>query len=198
MKELPRPRINPRPIPPDRDPKLHPNPQPQQSLVEEMGELVDEIRQLNTDFGMNPYRVFSIVERYTGGEIGRGDIQVISEVEILPTPKVDMSPISSDARSAGTVERGTVDMWEISPRYTEEDIKTIFNVQPLPAGDIGYLEVRMDARQGSATRLRFTIQRKPWLDAENFQWRAQLSAQDEARSRDGQTPDVQMHRFDGG
>ena len=49
--EPPRPRTNPRAIPPDQDPNLSALPLPGLSLVEELGGVVDDIRQLEARLG---------------------------------------------------------------------------------------------------------------------------------------------------
>ena len=186
MPDEPRPRTNPRPIPPDRNTALHPNPQPQLSLVESMGPVADSMRQLLTDFGMRPYRVFSVVVNWSGGEEGRGVEQVIQETELLPTPLVDLSRLRAPMTQGGRAEQGYYVMEEVSSQFTEDDIRTLFHVQPLPKGKIGYIEVRMDRRDGEAKRRRFTVRGVPQRRADEFDWRVNLSSQDQARLRNGQ------------
>jgi hypothetical protein len=199
-------RFNPRARTANNDPEVHPNPRPQQSLVEELGGTVDELRQLKTDFGLRPYRVFSVIERWSGGESGRGEVVVESEVELLPTPKVvDIKPVRGVATPAGLDEKGGIRLKEISPRYTEDDIRALFHVQPLGKDQDGFLEVRVDERDGSTMRRRFTIKGTPFRDAEKFEWSAYLTTQNADRSRAGQVQDdvsgpaeVQMARFSEG
>jgi len=199
-------RTNPRGQTPNEDPDLHPNPMPGQSLVEELGGVADDLRQLYTDFGLRPYTVHSVVVQWSGGEPGRGDAMVISETQLLPTPRlVDMKPIRGMAKPAGFDEEGAVVLRQISPRYTEDDIRTLFFQQPLPRDKEGYLEIRVDSRDGQTDRRRFTVKGTPFRDAPKFEWSTRLTLQSHDRNRAGQITDdvrspaeVQVHRFDEG
>jgi len=197
---------NPRPDPPYRDANLHPNPRPGKSLVEEFGSIVDDLRQLNTDFGLRPYRVFSIIVRWTGGASGRGDAVVESEVEFLPTPRVmDLTGMASVATPGGVLQRGDATLREVSPRYTEDEIRAMTHRIPLPLDRDGFIEVRIDQRDGSTVRRRFVVIAVPYRSADGFQWRVTLSSQQGDRHRDGSVSDdtetpaqVRMHRFEDG
>ena len=180
---------NPRPLTPTDDNREHPNPAPAQSLTESLGGVVDDLRQLYTDFGLRPYRVFSVVYRWTGGVVGRGRALVISEQEFLPTPQLkETSGVRSETRTGGLVERGDVRLEEVSPRYTEDQIRVLFHSLPLPPGDQGFLEVRVDARDGATERRRFVVTGMPYRKADGFEWRANLLRQDMQRDRDGLPP----------
>ncbi len=176
---------NPRPETPNTDPSLHPLVTPARSLVEDLGETADEMRQLYTDFGMRPYRVFSIVVKWTGGDVGRGEQQVISETEFLPTPLVDMSRLNAALKSGGRVENGNVRLRELSPRYTEEQITELFHRNPLPKGLQSFVEVREDARDGNTKRRRFQVTGVPERRADEFQWTVELVSAYPDRNRDG-------------
>lgn len=188
LDDPPKPRGNPRPVTPDRDGSLHPNRMPGSSLAESLGDVVDDARQLLTDFGLRPYRVFSVVVKWSGGEVGRGHAELVRETEILPTPKMGaeqtgISTLENRMTSGGTSERGTVRMTGVSPRYTEDDIHDLFHVQPLPLGHDGYLEVRVDQRDGRTICRRFTAlvpSRRP----EKFDWVVPLRRQSENEHRD--------------
>lgn len=163
-----------------------PLPRPSASLVEVFGPTVDLLRQLYTDFGLRPYRIFSVVVRWSGLEPGRGTPRVISELELLPTPRlIDTSGVQGVVRSGGLVERGSVRLDQISPRYTEDQVRALFFLEPLPATDQGWIEARIDARDGVTERRRFIVSGIPFRDADGFQWRANLLRQDEDRSRAG-------------
>ncbi len=177
---------NPRPITPNRDGKLGPT-CPLGTLTEQMGPVVDEIRQLYTDFGQRPYRVFSVRYRWTGGADGLGRPELVEEVEFLPTPRVDGDTLRTEMKAAGEDEAGYVTLSEISPRYTEDEVRSMTFCGTMPDGNLAFIEVRMDARDGSApVRRRLTVADVPWRDAENFQWSASAYIQEEARGRDGQ------------
>jgi hypothetical protein len=183
---------NPRPVEPNDEPgELHPATNPPCTLAEQLGETVDELRQLQTDFGLRPYRVFSVVYRWTGGAVGRGEIEVVGETELLPTPKIgegvqgNNSLVRGELRAAGAVERGDVTLKEISPRYTEDQVRTLFHQIPLPQGHQGFVEVTMDARDGLSPRRRFIVVGAPLRRADAFEWRASLRRQDAQRDRYG-------------
>jgi hypothetical protein len=180
------PKANPRFETPNTDPGNHPDATPEKSYVEEMGEVADDMRQLYTDFGMRPYRVFSVVYDWTGGEVGRGDQVVLSEQEFLPTPLVDLSGSGSKMTAAGRKTDGTAMLKEISPRYTEDDIYGLFPTR-LSGSQRFFIEVRMDARDGpNPIRRRYTVRRTPYRDAENFQWVVPLYSQEKDRNREGE------------
>lgn len=159
---------------------------PSRSLVEQLGPAIDSLRQLYSDFGLRPYRVFSVVYEWTGGDVGRGTPRVISESELLPTPIVrDTAGVLGEQRSAGLVERGTVRIEQVSPRYTEDEVRTLFHQLPLKPGQQGFIELRIDARDGNTERRRFVVRGVPYRDAGAFQWKVTLLRQDEDRSRAG-------------
>lgn len=184
---------NPRLMQPGRDPALHPNRAPGRSLVESLGGVVDSLRQLATDFGLRPYRIFSVVVKWTGGSSGRGDAVVVSERELLPTPKlVDTASLEGEATPGGYLNRGSVRLVQVSPRYTEDDARALFHVQPLPTDMDGFIEMRIDARDGSTERRRFTVKSVPFRNAGRFEWVVPLTSQQGDRSRSGEVlEDVQ-------
>jgi hypothetical protein len=179
---------------------MHPNPAPQCSLAEELGGLADDLRQLNTDLGMRPYRMFSVVYEWSGKEIGRGEPRIIFEQEFLPTPKLTLvglvdrgyirASVAEVAQSGGSVERGVISVIEISPRYTEDQINWLFRQGgDLDPGQIAFIEIAMDRRDGAATRRRFTVNSVPQRDATKFYWSVELVRQELDRTRAGQPVD---------
>lgn len=170
---------------PNGDPQLEPNPAPERSLVETLNGVVDDLRQLYTDFGLRPYRVFSVSYRWSGGLIGRGEPEKLSEVEILPTPKL-LPTLRWDFKSAGVVERGTFTLSEISARYTEEQVEILLGGVDDPAIDT-FIEITLDARDSEPNkRRRFAQDGVATLDAENFQWTVQVTKSDINRTDSGQ------------
>ena len=182
---------NPRSTTPATDPLVAPADEPSGSLVEEFGGIVDDLRQLYTDVGLRPYRVFLVRVRWGGGEIGRGEATVVSEAELLPTPEVDFTPLRTEIKSGGKVERGGFTLREISPRYTEDEILDLFHVE---RGFQVFVEVRHDSRDGQQPkRRRFTVKDVPWRKAKDFQWVARLQVEEQARNRDGSLPGPKRH-----
>lgn len=169
---------------PELDPALGPNPAPQASLVEQLGPVADSIRQIATDLGARPYRVFSVRYRWSGGAIGNGVPERITEIELLPTPKVAFEQLPVELRTAGNVERGGFVLRQISPRYTEDQLTELgYSTDP---GVEAFVEVSLDARDSDPSkRRRFAKAGVPWYDAERFQWSVRLTRQDSDRSRSG-------------
>lgn len=167
--------------------RLRPNPDPARSIVARFSGVVDGMRQLQTDAGQRPYRVFAVVVGWTGQEVGRGDPVVLSQVELLPTPMVRLRGIRFENKPAGKTDRGYVEVSEISPRYTEAELVRSFHVKPdLTEGLEVFYEVQRDARDGAeGIRRRFVLRGVPDHDAENFMWTIKLSAQDPARGKGG-------------
>lgn len=159
------------------------------TLFAELADVVDEARQLSVDLGSEPYRVFIVVEGWTGGETGRGDRVIVSEEELLPTPHVDYRPLQNQYQNAGTVERGGLRLTHVSPRYNEAEMRGLFR-RPLCPGQASYVESRMDGRghDPQPVRRRFVVDGAPWLDAKKFYWIVPLQEQDDRRAPNGAMP----------
>lgn len=131
------------------------------NLVESLGDVVDDIRQIASDLGARPYTVHAVRVLWSGGEVGRGQPSISQDIALLPTPKVaNISIFSRDVDNAGAVERGDATLTGISPRYTEHDIDTMIGVDSDPAEEC-FIEVRIDERDGCTKRRRFTLARPP-------------------------------------
>lgn len=191
-------RTNPRTETANTDPEVGPNPSPETSLVESFGGVVDDLRQLYTDFGMRPYRVFSVVGKWSGGRRGYGEWVLQSEVELLPTPKVmvEQGPgqfgrLAEVSNPAGLTERGSIKLFEISPRYTEDDVRQLFHIQPetKPVFE-GFIELSIDRRDGQTKRRRFAVDHAPQRRAGSFDWTVTLRSSDQNRDRGGAFPNV--------
>lgn len=85
---------------------------------------LDELRQIAADMGARPYRVFLVKTRWSGKRRGEGVETVTSEVEILPTPKVDsIDNLNLQLLDIGTDDAGMLKVREISPRYQENQLR---------------------------------------------------------------------------
>lgn len=169
---------------PQYDPDLGPSPDPQMSLVSALGSVVDDIRQIATDLGARPYRVFSVTQSWSGGERGRGVLTVTCEEEFLPTPLVKDWFVRRELENVGSVERGIVELREVSPRYTEAQIMSLCPYPPCSnaSGTETFIEMRIDSRDGTEVKhRRFVVANAPFLDAEKFEWRVKLIPQEGAR-----------------
>ncbi len=156
------------------------------SLGDELSEVVDDARQIVADLGLRPYRIFSVLESWSGGSRGRGVVTVVKELEFTPPPVVNYSPLRRNLGSAGVVERGDVLLEKISPRFTEEEIRSFFPSN-LVRGQVVYIEARWDGRNsGEPHRRRFTVASVPFLEIpRRFQWVVKLRPQDDPRQSSG-------------
>lgn len=175
-------RTNPRPLTPDACPTPD---MAAGSLVESLGAVADDLRSIASDLGARPYRLFSVIQEWSGGAVGRGYASIVSRREILPRPKINVNPARSEFTAGGRQTRGHVRVTEISPRLTADDIFGIFGTQPLTGGRESYLELAMDSRDGRSQRYRLTPADIPHRDAENFQWTVDLYYASNNPTRDG-------------
>jgi hypothetical protein len=174
---------NPRQPHPARDSSKHPNPAPGRSPVEGFGELVDSLRQLYTDFGLRPYRVFSVLIEWSGGQVGVGTARVVREQEFLPTPLVELDGLKTTPKDAGKVEEGGAWLKELSPRLTESDVESLVGARQ--QGQETFVEVQHDARDGVSPRRRFSVHGVPMRDVGGFQWKVRLIRARPDRKADG-------------
>lgn len=162
----------------------------EETLAEQLSVIVDEARAEYTAIGLRPYRVFSVIVQWSGGIKGRGVPSVVSETEILPRPWVTTEKLKDQATSSGIQERGMMKIKHISLRYTEDDIRALFFEQPVTDPYEGFIEVRIDSRDGNPVRRRFVTKSAPYRNEEKFYWSCDLIEQDQARSRSGRFDDV--------
>lgn len=166
---------------------LRPSSRATRSTAAQLSEIVDEGRQLMTDEGFRPYRVFSVLERWSGGRIGAGTVKLVRVVEFVPPPYVDFQPLRRKYGGAGTVERGDILLRKISARYTEEELFSLTKPDTAP-GEVASIEIQHDGRFDRAQiprRRRFVISGVPWLDQARFEWIVRMRPQDNARDRRG-------------
>ena len=85
--------------------------------------IVDSARQMLSNFGMRPYRVFLVHVLWPSGRRGMGNQVVISNRELLPAPKVvDMSATTEILHAFGRDEEGGLSIEQISAKYSEDDL----------------------------------------------------------------------------
>ncbi len=93
------------------------------TLAQRLIPTVDKIRQLNTSFGLRPYRVWLVHLRWTGPARGMGVAEVVSRREILPTPRVeDMGSTARELAAVGLTEEGSLRLTEVSATLSEDDL----------------------------------------------------------------------------
>ncbi len=145
-------------------------------LFGDLSGIVDEARQLVSDAGLRPYRIFSVLESWTGGRPGVGEL-CRTETEWLPTPVLDFRSIRREYKAAGSVERGSVRLRKVSPNLTEAEIRRLCSCD----GRTTSTAIIEERKNGGETR-RFIIDGAPYLDAERFEWIVPLRKQDAVKA----------------
>lgn len=163
---------------PPRVPELDPS----CSMADEIAEALADARSVHTELGLRPYRVLSVRQHWSGGEVGRGDVTQVLTREFTPRPKVEFRT-RSELTAGGLVERSTVILSELDHRLTEDEVRDLFYPVPLRPGDEAYIELFIDSRDGAAQRRRLVIAEPPERRA--FDWRVVLREMKPARSRHG-------------
>ena len=155
--------------------------------------LAPRLWQLNTRFGIRPYRVFRVWSRWDGAERGEGREIFVATYEVLPTPMIDMSGVSFDGTPVGRVPTGNVAMREVAVTYTADELQGLKVPAPhedvLPEPYDFYYEVVEDDRGDPLPkRAKFRLAKAPYRDAENVQWIVTLERMLEDNERDGSSP----------
>jgi hypothetical protein len=175
------------------------------TLTQRLSPLADRLRQIGTNFGIRPYRVFLTWTKFGGSARGEGDEMIVQRAEILPTPKVSsLDSVSFSMFHAGTVPVGSIKLTEISNvAWTEDLLRGLDPVaipplaamvpanQPPPL-DVGipqpydfFYEVVEDDRSGSEenVRFRFRLLNKPFRLPGQVMWSVMLQKVSEDRRR---------------
>lgn len=167
------------------------------SLASRLGVVADRARQLNTKFGIRPYRVFLVWTRFDGAESGEGYEVLMRRTEILPTPKVDsLDNVAFSPWHAGVLQVGSLKVSEVSTVSFGEDVLRGFDTTLIP--DLGlcgpsptipepwdfFYEVVEDARGGDCPeRPRYRLANVPFRKAESQEWVFTLERSSRERSR---------------
>jgi hypothetical protein len=102
--------------------QVRPESTTKRNLMQSLGPTVDRIRQIRTNLGCSPYRVFLVHWRWPG-KVGLNKPTEISRIEILPTPKVsDMNGTSYMLAAFGNTEGGGIFLSKISTKFSEDDL----------------------------------------------------------------------------
>lgn len=165
------------------------------SFAQRFAKTADNLRQLNTNFGMRPYRVFLVWLKWTGSERGEGEEVPVAECELLPTPLVaTMDMVALDPRSAGILPVGSLRISEVSmDRYTRDflrgiDIPGVGHFDHIPPLYTFFYEVREDGRGDCpAWRMKYRLSTEPHRQADQLQWQFALERISEDRERDGKS-----------
>lgn len=159
------------------------------TLASKLQRPVDKIRDLNTKFGLRNYNVTIYRTRWSGAVRGQGEESIIFQQDILPTPLVaDLGSLTELITPHGLEESGTIQISEVSGRFTEDFIMGIDpeGFEPLDTDNVFY-EVEFPRRDGRpSTKRRFELRGAPTFRPEQFQWFLTLEKIDADRTRLGE------------
>lgn len=160
------------------------------TLVHRFGRTVDKLRQLNTKFGLRPYRVFLVHTKWSGDERGEGTETEHRRIELLPTPKVEnLDALTTQIAVAATIPVGTIRVTEVSVSYTFDQLNGyLFPDEPekIPEPYDFFYEVVEDGRHvEKEERRKFRLAAPPSLQANKIGWTLLLERTSEDRDREG-------------
>lgn len=158
------------------------------TLAQKLIPVADNIRNLNTRFGVRPYKLRVVRVRWSGGRRGRGVPSIEHEMDILPTPMVqDLSTLTEVVNPIGLDETGVVGVSEISGRFTEDQLRLATDAgdPPDPDEEVFYEIEFPQSADKSSIRRRFYLRGAPYYDAGRFQWQLRLEKANEDRARNG-------------
>jgi len=158
------------------------------TLAQKLIPVADNIRNLNTRFGVRNYKLRVVRVRWSGGRRGIGVPNVESAIDILPTPLVqDLSTLTEILNPIGLDEVGIVGVGEISGRFNDDQLRYGHEdgLPPEPDEEVFYeIEYPQPDAQDSIKR-RFVLRGAPHYNAGQFQWRIRLEKANEDRARNG-------------
>jgi len=166
--------------------QVHPEPTVRRSLADSLVPAIDRIRQIKTDLGFSPYRVFLVHWRWPGKR-GIGRPVETARIEIQPTPRVqDMLSTSFGVSAFGLTEGGGLFVDRISARFSEADLtgRTPDLMDPArpqtSASNAEFFwEVRETRRTTPPTKpRRYAVSGVPMLNKTGLHWRVNLTKQD--------------------
>jgi hypothetical protein len=176
--------------------------QAKRTLANRFGKRADRLRQIATNKGIRPYRVFLTWIKWDGPDRGEGTDTLVKRIEILPTPRVkSLDNLSFSLFHAGTIPVGSLRVDRISVHRFTEDILLgkAFPDNPLPFGESPiekhlpapwefFYEVVEDGRGDfPAKRKRFRPMNNPVREAGKVHWSIMLERTSEDRSRQDKT-----------
>lgn len=158
------------------------------TLARKLISVADRLRDLQTRFGLRPYIVRIIRTKWTGGIRGVGEEIITHQRDILPTPKVsDMASLAQIVQPIGLDEVGSLQLAEISGRYTEDELRGLDHegVGPEPDEQVFYEIEYPNQNGGPSERRRFFARSAPMYNAGRVEWVVTLERAHEGRDRTG-------------
>lgn len=157
------------------------------SLAGQLRPVADSLRDLLTQFGLRPYKVSILRVRWTGLTRGEGQAQVVSELVLLPTPKVvSIENLEAVLSPIGVNETGTLELVQISTSYTEEQLRGLTaRGEAIPANEEVLYEIEFQRLDGGGPleKRRFTLASAPEYKPGAFQWAVRLERARGGRAR---------------
>lgn len=151
-------------------------------LIDDLSDLADELRDdLHTDFGVRPFRVYTVQEVWESGRIGEGGSS-LTETEITrPAPLVKPyapTGLNYELHPCGLDEAGFVDLSQISLSYTQAELTgkpVVDGVEgDIPAGTKWFIRIREAHGQEQSFR-DFKISGPPFPDRQKtIGWKMRL------------------------
>ncbi len=165
------------------------------TLAHRLGGRVDRIRQIATNLGIRPYRVFLTWVKWSGESAGEGEPSVMKRIELLPIPKVqNIDAIQRSLYSAGTLPVGSVRVDRISVGYTEDQLSGRKSGDDSIPDDLDFFyEIVEDGRgDDPAYRNKYRLASQPFRKAGSVYWVVvleRIGASDLGRDGEVKEPD---------
>jgi hypothetical protein len=149
--------------------------------------LADSLRDMLTKFGLRTYKVSILKVEWSGNRRGRGTPQVVSELAVLPTPKISaIDSLSEIIQAGGGLESGSLELTQISGRFTEEQLRGHANDgEPIPANQEFFYEVEFFPHEGPSVKRRFIPSAPPAYYPGRLGWTVRLARSFDNRDRNG-------------
>lgn len=161
--------------------------QAKKTLARRFVPLADSLRDLLTKFGLRAYKVTIVRVEWSGGKRGRGTPAVVSELVLLPTPKISsLDALTELVQPVGLEELGSVELSQISGNFTEEQLRGTSNEgDSIPPNQEFYYEVEFFPHDGPSQKRRFFPRSAPTYKPGGLQWVIRLEKANEDRQRNG-------------
>lgn len=147
------------------------------TMVARMSRVADNVRQIATNLGARPYRVFLVWSFATGEERGEGTEVEKKRIEILPTPVVESldaiqrGPFAGGAYPVGSIRLREVTLTLDASTLSGKRLPDGKVVDTLPEPWDFWYEVMEDGRhEVDPEPQKFRLLAPPVNDAENVQW----------------------------